>query len=76
MSSRIVGAEINPLIINLVADGALYRDYAGKLYTGYPQIQVELAEGRNFVARSQEKYDLIQFSQVDTWAAAAPALTA
>jgi hypothetical protein len=68
---RIVGAEINPLIINLVADGALYRDYAGKLYTGYPQIQVELAEGRNFVARSQEKYDLIQFSQVDTWAAAA-----
>jgi hypothetical protein len=30
-----------------------------------------LAEGRNFVARSTEKYDLIQFSQVDTWAAAA-----
>ncbi len=68
---RIIGAEINPLIIKLVVDDALYRDYAGGLYTDYPQIQVELAEGRNFVSRSKEKYDLIQFSQVDTWAAAA-----
>jgi hypothetical protein len=68
---RIVGAEINPLIINLVASDVLYRDFAGGLYTDFPQIQIELAEGRNFVARSKEKYDLIQFSQVDTWAAAA-----
>jgi len=68
---RIVGAEINPLIVNLVASADLYRDYAGGLYTDYPQIEIELAEGRNFVARSKEKYDLIQFSQVDTWAAAA-----
>ena len=68
---RILGAEINPLIVNLVASADLYRDYAGGLYTDYPQIEIELAEGRNFVARSKEKYDLIQFSQVDTWAAAA-----
>jgi len=68
---RIVGVEINPLIINLVTDKRLYRDYAGGLYTDYPNVQIELAEGRNFVARSSEKYDLIQFSQVDTWAAAA-----
>ncbi|GAB4536932.1 MAG: hypothetical protein Kow0063_23040 [Anaerolineae bacterium] len=68
---RIVGAEINPLIVNLVADDELYRDYAGGLYTDYPQIDIQLAEGRNFVARSKETYDLIQFSQVDTWAAAA-----
>jgi hypothetical protein len=70
-AKRIIGAEINPLIVNLVADDALYRDYAGGLYTDYPHIRVELAEGRNFIARSKEKYDLIQFSQVDTWAAAA-----
>jgi hypothetical protein len=66
---RVVGAEINPLIIDLVA--AEYVDYAGGLYTDYPHIKIELAEGRNFVARSRDKYDLIQFSQVDTWAAAA-----
>jgi hypothetical protein len=70
-ASRIVGVEINPLIINLVSEAAYYREYAGGLYTAYPGIHVELAEGRNFVARSTETYDLIQFSQVDTWAAAA-----
>ena len=68
---RIVGAEINPLIVDLVANDSLYRNYSGGLYTDYAEIQIELAEGRNFVARSKEKYDLIQFSQVDTWAAAA-----
>ncbi len=67
---HIVGAEINPRIVDLVADDALFKDYAGGLYTDYPNIQVQLAEGRNFVSRSKEKFDLIQFSQVDTWAAA------
>jgi hypothetical protein len=69
-AQRVVGVEINPLIIGLVADQALFRDFAGGLYTDYPAIQVVAAEGRNFVARSAEKFDLIQFSQVDTWAAA------
>jgi spermidine synthase len=67
---RIVGAEINPCIIDLVEDESLFRDFAGGLYTDYPQIEIELAEGRNFVSRSNDLYDLIQFSQVDTWAAA------
>ena len=70
-TSHIVGVEINPLIVNLVSQAAYYREYAGGLYTDYPAIHVELAEGRNFVARSTETYDLIQVSQVDTWAAAA-----
>ncbi|MGQ9502739.1 MAG: hypothetical protein ACUVSF_13640 [Anaerolineae bacterium] len=68
---RIVGVEINPLIINLVADKALYRDFAGGIYTDYPNVELHAAEGRNFVARTTERFDLIQFSQVDTWAAAA-----
>ncbi len=68
---RIVGVEINPLIVNLVTDKALYRDFAGGIYTDYPNVEIHLAEGRNFIARTQEKFDLIQFSQVDTWAAAA-----
>jgi len=68
---RVVGVEINPLIVDLVADASLFRQFAGGLYTDYPGIQIELAEGRNYVARSAERFDLIQFSQVDTWAAAA-----
>lgn len=68
---RVVGVEINPLIVDLVADASLFREFAGGLYTDYPGIHVELAEGRNYVARTDERFDLIQFSQVDTWAAAA-----
>lgn len=68
---RVVGVEINPLIVNLVADASLFREFAGGLYTDYPAIHIELAEGRNYVARTDERFDLIQFSQVDTWAAAA-----
>lgn len=66
---HITAVEINPLIVNeLMRDR--YRDYSGGLYTDYDQVEVHVAEGRNFVARSREQYDVIQFSQVDTWAAA------
>ena len=68
-AKKITAAEINPLIVDLMRNK--YRQYSGGLYSDIPQIDVQVAEGRNFVARSQDKYDVIQFSQVDTWAAAA-----
>jgi hypothetical protein len=66
---KVTAAEINPLIVDIMR--TKYREYSGGLYSDIPEIDVQVAEGRNFVARSQEKYDVIQFSQVDTWAAAA-----
>jgi hypothetical protein len=68
-AKKVTAAEINPLIVDLMRNK--YRQYSGGLYSGIPEIDVQVAEGRNFVARSQDKYDVIQFSQVDTWAAAA-----
>ena len=68
-AKKVTAAEINPLIVDLMQNK--YREYSGGLYSDIPEIDVNVAEGRNFVARSQEKYDVIQFSQVDTWAAAA-----
>jgi hypothetical protein len=66
---EITAVEINPLIVNeLMRDR--YREFSGGLYTDYEQVHVIVAEGRNFVARSDEVYDVIQLSQVDTWAAA------
>ncbi len=67
--TQITAAEINPLIVEIMR--GRYRDFSGGLYSNFPQIDIQVAEGRNFVARSQERYDVIQFSQVDTWAAAA-----
>jgi hypothetical protein len=70
-ASRIVGAEINPLIIDLTK--GQFDDFAGGLYTTYPQIDIHIAEGRNFVRRSTDAYGVIQLSQVDTFAAASSA---
>jgi len=66
---KVTAAEINPLIVDIMQNQ--YRDFSGGLYSDIPEIDVHVAEGRNFVARSQDIYDVIQFSQVDTWAAAA-----
>jgi len=66
---QVTAAEINPLIVDIMQNQ--YREFSGGLYSDIPEIDVHVAEGRNFVARSQDVYDVIQFSQVDTWAAAA-----
>jgi len=66
-SSDIDGAEINPLIAEVMRER--FADFNGDLYE-YGQIDVTVSEGRNFIARSREKYDLIQISLIDTWAAA------
>ena len=62
-------AEINPIILHDVMLGR-YRKYSGNLY-GLPGVKANLAEGRSFVRRSTERYDVIQATLVDTWAASA-----
>jgi len=62
-------AEINPIILDDVMLGR-YRDYSGNLY-GRPGVKAHLAEGRSFVRRSHERFDVIQATLVDTWAASA-----
>ena len=66
---QVTAAEINPRTVDIMKNQ--YREYSGGLYTDLPNVDVQVAEGRNFVARSKDIYDVIQFSQVDTWAAAA-----
>ena len=68
-AKHITAAEINPLIVDILRNQ--YREFSGGLYSDLPNVDVQVAEGRNFVARSKDAYDVIQFSQVDTWAAAA-----
>jgi len=62
-------AEINPIILNDVMRGR-YRAYNGNLY-GQPYVKPNLAEGRNFVRRSKQRFEVIQATLVDTWAATA-----
>ena len=66
---HVTAVEINPLIADAImrdefeaASGGLYRD---------PRVTIAVDEGRSFVRRTTARYDVIQTSLVDTWAATA-----
>lgn len=65
----ITGVEINPLIANDVMRGQ-FAEANGHLYDD-PRVHIVVDEGRSFVRRSDDRYDMIQASLVDTWAATA-----
>ncbi|HWN57042.1 MAG TPA: hypothetical protein VNO74_03015, partial [Methylomirabilota bacterium] len=62
---RIVGIEINPGIIDLTMRLLKPFDNIDKV----PGVEVHLDEGRSYLTRTPEKFDVIQASMVDTWAA-------
>jgi hypothetical protein len=63
------GVEINPIIArDVMLDRFL--DYSGGIYA-HPRVRIHVDDGRSFVRRSTTRYDVIQASLVDTWAATA-----
>ena len=65
-AERVDAVEINPSIVRVMT-GEL-ADYSGDIYR-QPGVEIHLAEGRSFVESSEEVYDLIQLSGVDTYSA-------
>lgn len=65
-SPDVTGIEINPLIATTLLRG-LYADYTHHLYQ-LPQVHIRVSEGRSWIRGSQEQYDVIQMTLVDTWA--------
>jgi hypothetical protein len=68
-NNTVIGVEINDLIINDLMFGIL-SDFSGNLYSR-DDVTIVLDEGRSYIRSSDEKYDVIQMSLVDTWAATA-----
>jgi len=66
---KVDGVEINPIIARDVMLDR-FRDYSGSIYAD-PRISISVLDGRSFVRRSPDRYDVIQASLVDTWAATA-----
>lgn len=66
---KVVGVDINPIIINDLMKGRL-KDFSGNLYF-YPQVDIKVAEGRSFIAKSKDRFDIIALPLVDTWASTA-----
>jgi spermidine synthase len=65
---EVTGVEINPLIVDAVKNR--YGDYTGHLYDD-PRVHIVIDEARNYIARSNKQFDIIQASLIDTWAATA-----
>jgi hypothetical protein len=68
-AERVDGVEINPIIANEVMREQ-FREFSGGLYT-HPRVRIVVDDGRSFVRRTPQRYDVIQASLVDTWAATA-----
>jgi len=64
----VTGVEINQQILDAVNN--VYGDFTGHLDRD-PRVRFVNDEARSYVARSKEKFDIIQISFIDTWAATA-----
>ena len=67
--NSVLGVEINPIIARDVMQGA-FLEKTGGLYER-PDVRIVVDEGRSFVHRTLERFDVIQATLVDTWAATA-----
>src|SRR5262245_47196803 len=68
-AGHVDGIEINPIIADDVMRNH-FREFSGGIYTN-PRVRIVVDDGRSFVRRSPDKYDVVQASLVDTWAATA-----
>lgn len=68
-SKDITGVEINPIIANSVMRDAMAEE-SHRIYSR-PEVRIFIEDGRSFVRRSSEKYQVIQATLVDTWASTA-----
>ena len=64
----VTGVEINQQILDAV--NKVYGDFTGHLDRD-PRVRFVNDEARSYVARSKDKFDIIQISFIDTWAATA-----
>ena len=64
----VTGVEINNVILDTANNR--FGDFTGHL-DRYPQVRFVNDEGRSFITRSKNKYDIIHVSFIDTWAATA-----
>jgi hypothetical protein len=68
-SRDISGVEINPIIANKVMRGVMEPENH-RIYSR-PGVRIFVEDGRSFVRRSPEKYQVLQATLVDTWASTA-----
>lgn len=63
---HVTAVEVNPAIVAAVRGP--FADFAGHLYER-PDVAIVVDDARGYTERSPERYDVIQASLIDTWAA-------
>ena len=65
--SDITGVELNPIFINLHTRDPFYSKFSN--LTAVPNLKLHVDDARSWFAATHEKFDLVQMSMIDTWAA-------
>ncbi len=68
-SPSVTGIEINPIIATTIMRER-YADYAQHLYDR-PDVHIHVTDGRSFIRSTQQHFDVVQMTLVDTWASTA-----
>jgi predicted membrane-bound spermidine synthase len=68
-SRDVTGIEINPIIAGTIMREK-YPDISHRLYS-LPDVHIHVEDGRSFVRRSDQHFQVIQATLVDTWASTA-----
>ena len=68
-SPSVTGIEINPIIATTIMRGR-YADYAQHLYDR-PDVHIHVTDGRSYLRSTQQRFDVVQMTLVDTWASTA-----
>jgi uncharacterized membrane protein len=68
-SHDVTGVEINPIIATTIMRER-FPDLSQRIYFR-PEVHIVVEDGRSFVRRSSEKYQVLQATLVDTWASTA-----
>src|SRR5947207_4657698 len=66
-SRKVTAVEMNPLMLKFVRS---YGARAGNVYDR-PEVETIQSEGRNFISRTNRKFDIILLGFVDSWASVA-----
>jgi hypothetical protein len=65
--SDITGVELNPIFINLLTYDPFYKNFSNLM--ALPNLKLHVDDARSWFASTKERFDLVQMSMIDTWAA-------
>ena len=68
-AKNITGVEVNPIIANTIMRDK-FPQLSRNLYQR-PEVHIQVEDGRSFVRRSTDRYQVLQATLVDTWASTA-----